>query len=329
MSDTTKYNVLFVDDEQRILTSLRSIFRREYNVFTALGGKEALEILANNTINVIVSDQRMPNMLGNELLAQVHKLYPQTMRLLLTGFMDKQAIIQTINEGEIYRFINKPWSNESIQAVIKEAAEASQIDIGFSPQQAPTPANQNSATIEGAGDQAKAPLPQPQKKAISDHATLIMGSSQSLRNQIRQVCKQEAIAVYSTQSIRQAVNAIVARPSIGVLVIELLSDTDEVIHTISLLKQKRPELITVVLADETDAEVAVSLINSGQVFRYLSKPLELLQLQKIIKAGFERHSAIKNNINSQVRFKVQKPTNKITAGLKELFTSFGLLKKQT
>ncbi len=75
-----KYSVLFVDDEKRILTALRSIFRREYDVYIANGGEEALEILANNKINVIVSDQRMPNMLGNELLAQVHKLYPQTMR---------------------------------------------------------------------------------------------------------------------------------------------------------------------------------------------------------------------------------------------------------
>lgn len=325
MSDTAKkYNILFVDDEQRILTSLRSIFRREYNVFTALGGKEALEILAKNTINVIISDQRMPNMLGNELLAKAHELYPQTMRLLLTGFMDKQAIIQTINKGEIYRFINKPWNNEIIQSIVKDAAEASQTTIESTSQQIHTPTAQE----EGSNDSKTAASPT-QKKATPGHATLIMGSSQSLRNQIRQVCKEEAIAVYSTQSIRQAVNAIAARPTIGLFVIELFSNTDEAIHTISLLKQKRPELITVALANETDAEVAVNLINSGQVFRYLNKPLETLELQKIIKAGFERHDAIKNNINSQSRFKVDKPSNKITTGLKELFTSFGLLKKHT
>jgi len=325
MSDITKkYTILFVDDEQRILTSLRSIFRREYTVFTALSGKEALEILAKNTINVIISDQRMPNMLGNELLAKAHELYPQTMRLLLTGFMDKQAIIRTINEGEIYRFINKPWNNETIQSIVKDAAEASQATIESISQQ-----TQTSATQEESNNDTKATTAPVLKKTTAGHATLIMGSSQSLRNQIRQVCKEEAIAVYSTQSIRQAVNAIVARPTIGLLVIELLSNTDEVIHTISLLKQKRPELITVVLVNETDAEVAVNLINSGQVFRYLNKPLETLELQKIIKAGFERHNAIKNNIDSQARFKVDKPTNKITTGLKELFASFGLLKKQT
>lgn len=323
MTDTgKKYNLLFVDDEQRILTSLRSIFRRKYNVFTASGGSEALEILANNDINVIVSDQRMPNMLGNELLAKVHKLYPQTMRLLLTGFMDKKAIIQTINEGEIYRFINKPWNNEDIQTLIKEASEASQISI-FS-----TPLETILATREQTNNKAIISQTQEQK-AVLEHATLIMGSSQSLRNQIRHVCRQESIAAYSTQTIPQAVSTVIARPTIGLLIIELPSNVDEVIHTISLLKQKRPELITVVLADETDAEVAVNLINTGQVFRYLSKPLESLELQKVIAAGFDRHEIIKNNVSSQIRFKVAQPSNKITAGLKELFASFGLLKKQT
>ena len=127
MTTEKKYSVLFVDDEKRILTALRSIFRREYDVHIANGGEEALAILAENEINVIVSDQRMPNMLGNELLAEVHKLYPKTMRLLLTGFMDKEAIIKTINEGEIYRFINKPWRNDEIHQTIAEAALASEF----------------------------------------------------------------------------------------------------------------------------------------------------------------------------------------------------------
>ena len=109
-----KFSLLFVDDEKRILTSLRSIFRKEYKVFVANSGSEALELLDNNQIDVVVSDQRMPGMLGNELLSIIHKKHPKTMRLLLTGFVDKDAIINTINEGEIYRFINKPWNNDCL-----------------------------------------------------------------------------------------------------------------------------------------------------------------------------------------------------------------------
>ena len=98
-----KYRVLFVDDEPRVTSALKAIFRREYDVLVANSGAHALKILANNSVDVIVSDQRMPNMLGNDLLAKVSKHCPQTMRILLTGFMDKQAIVDSINQGEVYR----------------------------------------------------------------------------------------------------------------------------------------------------------------------------------------------------------------------------------
>jgi len=124
-----KYRVLFVDDEPRVTSALKAIFRREYEVFVANSGADALTLLKKNQVDVLVSDQRMPHMLGNELLAKVSKLYPQTMRILLTGFMDKKAIVDSINEGEVYRFINKPWRNEEMREIVAEAALASEIPI--------------------------------------------------------------------------------------------------------------------------------------------------------------------------------------------------------
>ena len=107
MNNTTKkYTVLFVDDETRITSALRAIFRKEYNVLIANSGAEALQVLDKNDVDVLVSDQRMPHMLGNELLATVSQKHPQTMRILLTGFMDKQAIVDSINQGEVLSLIH-------------------------------------------------------------------------------------------------------------------------------------------------------------------------------------------------------------------------------
>ena len=319
-TSTKKYSILFVDDEKRILTALRSIFRREYDVHIANGGHEALEILAKQPIDVIVSDQRMPNMLGNELLAEVHKRYPKTMRLLLTGFMDKEAIIKTINEGEIYRFINKPWRNDEIHKTIAEAALASE----FAVEDAPTPAEATPET--SANNVATTPKA---SKPKGDQAILMMGSNQTLRNQIRHLCRQHSISIYGTQSIPQAVGVVAAKPTIGVSIIELPINTDEAMHTISLLKEQRPEMISIVLADETDAETAVDLINTGQVFRYLAKPLQTDMLERVIQQAFIRHNVLKTNAQAQQRYKVEKPSSKIASSLKELFTSFGLLRKHT
>ena len=122
-----QYSVLFVDDEPRITTALKAIFRRDYVVHTANSGKDALLLLNKTDIDVVVSDQRMPGMLGNELLAQVSKRYPRTMRILLTGFTDRAAIVDSINEGEIYRFINKPWRNDELKELVADAALASEV----------------------------------------------------------------------------------------------------------------------------------------------------------------------------------------------------------
>ncbi|MGS2718506.1 response regulator [Eionea flava] len=311
MSNEKKYSVLFVDDEKRILTALRSIFRREYTVYIANGGEEALAILAENKIDVIVSDQRMPNMLGHELLAKVHQRYPKTMRLLLTGFMDKEAIIKTINEGEIYRFINKPWRNDDIHKTIAEAALASEFDIVDNIDHAATSTKEKSTFLRDiAGNNP-------------DQGVVMMGSSQELRNQIRQVCREHGINIYGTQSIPQAVGVVSAKSAIGVAIIELPVNADEAMQTINVLKEKRPELISIVLTNETDAETAVELINSGQVFRYLAKPLENTKLEQVIEQAFTRHSVIKNHSGAKQRFKVEKTRRSLTSSIKELFSAFG------
>jgi DNA-binding NtrC family response regulator len=316
MTNEKKYSVLFVDDEKRILTALRSIFRREYDVYIADGGEEALAILAENKIDVIVSDQRMPNMLGNELLTKVHQLYPKTMRLLLTGFMDKEAIIKTINEGEIYRFINKPWRNDEIHKTIAEAALASEFDISEIVDHSAIDTKQKSTFLKDiAGNNP-------------DEGVVMMGSSQELRNQIRQVCRRHDINIYGTQSIPQAIGVMSARSAIGVAIIELPVNTDEAMQTISMLKEKRPELISIVLSNETDAETAVELINSGQVFRYLAKPLKTEKLEQVIEQAFTRHHVLKNHSGAKQRYKVEKTPRSLTSSIKELFSSFGRIGKQ-
>lgn len=320
MNTDKKYTVLFVDDEKRILTALKSIFRRQYTVHIASSGREALEILASTAVDVIVSDQRMPQMLGNELLAEVHRLYPKTMRLLLTGFMDKQAIIETINEGEIYRFINKPWNNNDIQEIIAEAALASEFEV-----------DQEAVSITSRGHQLTENHVNtaPQIIANPGQGILMMGSNQDLRNQIRTLCRQNDLKIYGTQTIPQAVGVVSASETVGVAIIELPVNTDEALQTISLLKEKRPELISIVLTEETDAETAVELINSGQVFRYLEKPLEETRLTTIIAQAFTRHNRLKSNTAAQQRYRVQRSSRSLTGSLKELFSSFGLSRKHT
>ena len=113
--------LLCVDDEPSILKSLTRVFRNEdFRVLTAGSAKEAIEILKNENINAILSDYKMPGMTGTELLKFVRDNYPDTLRLLLTGEADKEALIQAINNGAVYKFFSKPWNNDELKKVIHE-----------------------------------------------------------------------------------------------------------------------------------------------------------------------------------------------------------------
>ncbi len=109
-----KVKILFVDDEENNLISFRANFRKEYSVFTALSAENAFEILKENTINIIVSDQRMPGTTGVEFLEQTVKLYPDSIRLLITGQADVEVVIDAINRGQVSKYIQKPWDWEKL-----------------------------------------------------------------------------------------------------------------------------------------------------------------------------------------------------------------------
>lgn len=114
--------LLFVDDEENILSSLTRLFRKEgYKIFKATSGKMGLDVLQQQKIGVIISDQRMPEMTGVEFLSQVRHLYPDTVRIVLSGYTDLKSVTDAINEGAIYKFLTKPWDDELLKANVKEA----------------------------------------------------------------------------------------------------------------------------------------------------------------------------------------------------------------
>jgi len=114
--------LLIVDDEPHILNTLIRLFRnRGFYLLTASSGEEALRLLASNEVEVILTDQRMPNMTGSELLSEAKVLYPGTVRMVLSGYSDVEAITDAINRGNIYKFLLKPWDNDLLLANVQEA----------------------------------------------------------------------------------------------------------------------------------------------------------------------------------------------------------------
>ncbi|MCP1441389.1 response regulator RpfG family c-di-GMP phosphodiesterase [Pseudomonas sp. GGS8] len=119
---TDKPTLLLVDDEESILNSLRRLLRSQpYEVLLATSGAQALEIMAQRPVDLVMSDARMPNMDGATLLAYIHQHYPNTTRIMLTGYADPSAIIKAINEGQIHRYISKPWHDEEMLLTLRQS----------------------------------------------------------------------------------------------------------------------------------------------------------------------------------------------------------------
>jgi EAL domain-containing protein (putative c-di-GMP-specific phosphodiesterase class I)/CheY-like chemotaxis protein len=121
LSQTAK-TLLLVDDEQNIVSSLKRLLRRDgYHILTANSGAEGLAILAANKVDVIISDQRMPGMTGVDFLRNVKDLYPETVRMVLSGYTELNSVTDAINEGAVFRFLTKPWDDEKLRTNIVDA----------------------------------------------------------------------------------------------------------------------------------------------------------------------------------------------------------------
>jgi CheY-like chemotaxis protein len=124
MAEASLPRILVVDDEEAILETMTFTFEGEYEVFTSTDARRALELLDEKApIAVVLTDQRMPNMSGVELLAEVCRRHPNTVRMILTGFADLDAIIDAINDGHVWAYLTKPWEPDHLKHLMKQAAE--------------------------------------------------------------------------------------------------------------------------------------------------------------------------------------------------------------
>ncbi|WP_339866265.1 response regulator [uncultured Algoriphagus sp.] len=122
-----KIKILYVDDEENNLQAFKATFRRDYKIFIAISAKEGREILKQEEIDVIVTDQRMPEETGVEFLESIIPDFPDPIRILLTGYTDIQAVIDAINKGQVYHYLTKPWEEDYLRTVIKNAFEIYQL----------------------------------------------------------------------------------------------------------------------------------------------------------------------------------------------------------
>ncbi|MBF0227092.1 MAG: response regulator [Desulfobacterales bacterium] len=123
LNDSEKGSLLIVDDESEVLKSIKRYFRNKYIIYTANSGDEGYKTISSQPVHIIICDQRMPGMSGTEFFKKIKNTFPYTIRIILTGYSDIQAVISAINEGNVFRYVAKPWDPIELDAIIKDAFE--------------------------------------------------------------------------------------------------------------------------------------------------------------------------------------------------------------
>lgn len=118
-----KANILYVDDEVENLSAFKAAFRRDFNVFVAESAEKGFDVLESQDIHVLLTDQRMPEITGIDFLKSVIEKHPKPIRMLITGYTDVEVIKEAINEGHVYKYIDKPWNNDQLKNSIDKALE--------------------------------------------------------------------------------------------------------------------------------------------------------------------------------------------------------------
>jgi eukaryotic-like serine/threonine-protein kinase len=255
--------VLFVDDEERVLNALSYLFRDTYEVEVANGGALALERLKARRFHVLVSDQRMPEMPGVELLRQAKGIAPGTVRLLLTGYSDLAAIVGSVNESEVFRFVSKPWQEEDLRATIAEAADVA-------------------IALEAA---AAGPAPTLPPNA----AVLVLGEA-AVGRAVRELAK-DAYKVHDAANVDAALE-ILAAEEIATLVCDLDLRASDPAALLRILKKQSPQTQLITLSAASDSELIISLINEARIYRFLKKPVNFSLLQGALAAALQRYARL-------------------------------------
>jgi response regulator RpfG family c-di-GMP phosphodiesterase len=123
MTSAKKHCLLVVDDEPDVCDSIYDLLRHEFQVFKAPSAAQGARLMQENEVHIVMTDQRMPNVTGLELLKNVLHRHPHAIRVLFTGFADLETIIEAINQGHIFKYLKKPWQPEELLAVVREAAQ--------------------------------------------------------------------------------------------------------------------------------------------------------------------------------------------------------------
>ncbi|WP_198331670.1 response regulator [Psychrobacter aquimaris] len=265
-----KPKIAFIDDEPRILRSLKMHFRQSHDVFITTDATELMEYVSQNEVQVVISDQRMPDKQGTEVLSDIKAASPNTIRILLTGYADLNAVMDSVNEGEIYRYITKPWQNDELKKIVNKATEIAQ---------------KTQEIMENDATQHRV-----DSGTVSNRNILVLDDDESIYQQIKSHFKS-AYNVSWASNLEQAAT-LLQKKRFGVTITDSTLNQENITPIVYALKNIQPDLMVLMLTEFKDAHMVIDLINKGQVYRCLPRPTNFSIMSISLDRAFDHHERL-------------------------------------
>ena len=275
--------ILLVDDEARILRALKALFR-DYETFETTNPLEASALARQHDVDVVICDQRMPEKTGVEVLREIKEIQPRALRVLLTGYSDLKAVLGSVNESEVFRFVHKPWDNTELRELVGEAASIAR--------EAPVI--------------ARDPLPQNEHdRARSSVGVLVIEPDSTVQQRLREIL-QPYYKVNFANNAERALQ-IMEQQETGVVISETQAGRSDLTAFLKALKLHHPHIATVVLTERANAQTVIELINDGQVYRMLLKPVRMGTCRLSVDSAIGRYWQLKQNPQAARRYTTAAP----------------------
>ena len=299
-----KPKIAFIDDEPRILRSLKMHFRQSHDVFTTTDASELMKYVSEHDVQVVISDQRMPDKQGTEVLRDIKAASPNTLRILLTGYADLNAVIDSVNEGEIYRYITKPWQNDELKQIVNKATEIAQQT-----QEITQNTMQGNDTQKVSGGSTG-----------SNRNILVLDDDESVYQQIKSHFKS-AYTVSWASNLEQAAK-LLQKKRFGVTITNSTLNKENITPIVYALKNIQPDLMVLMLTEFKDAHMVIDLINKGQVYRCLPRPTNFSIMSISLDRAFDHHERLVQQPILAARHHVEEVTESEALNFSERLKGF-------
>lgn len=288
--------ILFVDDEANILRAITRVFLDDtYEILTASSGNEALEILSCcSPVQVVVSDFRMPQMNGVELLRKIRKQWPETVRLVISGYADTAAIISAINDGQIYRFIPKPWDDTDLRMAIATAVEQyrrqrkEKLYAESILKKIDDLEKENSFLVRCITTNQQKSVPALRKGTLMENRILLIDDEPNILAAIIRILMDEPYEILKACSGERGLEILAEMPCKVVISDERMPGMGGA-EFLSRVKELYPATIRIILTGYASIDAAMKAVNDGEIYRFFMKPWDDMDLRLAIRGAIEKY----------------------------------------